>query len=386
VRILEVVEASGGGVGRHVRGLCQSLSAQNHQLTVAYAPYRTDESFERFVIDRGGRIHFVPLRIRREISPVSDLRTILQLMRLIDKEGPFDVIHGHSAKGGAIARVVGRWFGIPTVYTPHALILASPELSRLQLSVYTLVERALGHWATSKLIAVSEGERRLVLELGLVPSDRVALVENGLDDEEIEYFSAKPSLEAVRRKPLTFGSAMRFDAQKAPTNLIEAFIRLSAMLPQLPMRLVVAGDGELFAEAKRRVQISELGEKISLLGWRPDVRDVLRDLDIFVVSSLYEAGSYSIMEAMAAGLPVVSTRVSGTVETISRVPGNTLVPVGNPNALADGMKRMATLSEPNSLRRSLREIGKANRDYACAHLRQEETTRRIVEIYQTLTR
>ena len=386
MNVLEVVGICGGGLSRHLRSLCQALIAQGHQLTVAYTPHALDRSFQRFLVDREKEIRVVPITIRREISPVSDLRAVVQLLRLIKKEGPFDVIHGHSSKGGTIARVAGRRFGIPTVYTPHALIMSSPEISRLRGTVYTLIERALGRWATSKIIAVSEGERELIVKLGLAPTDRIALIENGIDDEDIQYFSEGANLEDISREPLTFGSTMRFDAQKAPGLLVEAFIRLSGALPRLPMRLVIAGDGELFAEVKREVETSGLDGRIFLLGWRTDAREVLRGLDVFVVSSAYEGGSYSLIEAMAAGLPIVSTRVFGTEGTISRVPGNVLVPVGDPGALADGMKRMATLSEPGSIRRSLRRIGQANHDYVRAHLRQSETTRRTLQIYQALHR
>ena len=116
MRILQVVEACGGGVGRHVSGLCQDLITQNHQLTVAYAPHRADEAFKQFVIGQQDRIHFVPLKVEREISPMSDLKAILEVMRLIKEDGSFDIIHGHSSKGGAIAvsPVIGLAFELYT--------------------------------------------------------------------------------------------------------------------------------------------------------------------------------------------------------------------------------------------------------------------------------
>jgi glycosyltransferase involved in cell wall biosynthesis len=384
-RILEVVEASGAGVGRHVSALCKGLVTRDQEVTVAYAPYRVDEAFQRFLVEYGNEIRFVPLTVRREISPVADLRAVSQLMNLIREEGPFDVVHGHSAKGGAIARIAGRWCGIPTVYTPHALIMSSPEISRAQATVYTLIERALGHYATSKIIAVSEEERRLILELGLVPTGRVELIKNGLDDQDIQYFSEAPDREDTSQQPLTFGSTMRFIAQKAPDHLIAAFSQLSATLPQLPMRLVIAGDGELFDEIRRNVETSDLHDKILLLGWRADAKEVLRQTDVFVVSSLYEAGcSYSTMEAMAAGLPIVSTNVFGAEETLSQVPGNVLVPVGDPGALAEGMKQLITQREPTALRPFLHRVGRANRDHVSAHFKQSEAIQRTLEIYQML--
>ncbi|MBA2713564.1 MAG: glycosyltransferase, partial [Rubrobacteraceae bacterium] len=186
-------------------------------------------------------------------------------------------------------------------------------------------------------------------------------------------------------RPLTFGATMRFSPQKAPGNLIKSFVRLGELLPDLPTRLVIAGDGELFEEAGGQVAASGMNGRIALLGWRSDIAEVLRELDVLVVSSLYESGlSYSTMEAMAAKLPIVSTSVFGTKGTLSRVPGNILVPVGDPAALADGMRRMATLSEPETLRLELRRIGQANCGYVRRHFRRSYINRRTLELYREL--
>jgi glycosyltransferase involved in cell wall biosynthesis len=262
--------------------------------------------------------------------------------------------------------------------------MASLEISRVKANVYTLIEYILGHWATSKIIAVSRGECELILKLRLAREDRVAIVENGIDEQDFEYFSEGFNREDTSQRPLTFGSIIRFTHQKAPGHLIEAFARLVEMSPSVPVRLVVAGDGELFAEAEKQVAATGLGEKVSLLGWRTDVREVLGELDVFVVSSLYEGLSYGTIEAMAAKLPVVSTDVFGTKETVARVPGNVLVPVGDPQALARGMYRFTIPPECGSVRRSLQRIGQANHDYVRASLRQSEVTRRTLEIYRAL--
>ena len=384
MNILIVVEACSAGVGRHVRSICRDLIAQGHQLTVAYATHRTDEAFQQFVDNRQDAIRFAPLTIRREVSPVSDVRAVLQLLHLIRREGPFDIVHGHSSKGGALARVAGRCFGIPTVYTPHSLVMASPEVSRVEIAFYTLVERILGHWATSKIIAVSDEERELVLTLRLTPRNRVAVVANGIDEQDLKYFSEAPNPENISYRPLTFGAIMRLTTQKAPGHLVDAFTRLVEMVPEVPLRLVLAGDGKLFAGVKRQVEESGLSKNISLLGWRTDTRNLLREFDVFVLSSLYEGFSYTLLEAMAAKLPIVSTSVFGTKSSICRVPGNIVVPPGDPAALAQGMKQIASLTDLESLRQALQKIGQANQDYVRTHFRQGDTSRRTLEIYRAL--
>jgi glycosyltransferase involved in cell wall biosynthesis len=383
MNILQVVEATGAGVGRHVRGLCQDLIAQGQQVTVAYAPHRIDETFKRFVVDRRNEVHFVPVDIRRDVSPPSDLLAVVRLLHLIKHEGQFDVIHGHSSKGGAVARIAGRWSGIPTVYTVHGLIMTSPEISRVETATYTLIERTLGRWATSKFIAVSQDECAFAIKHRLVSSDRIVVIPNAIECRDFEYVSEDAIDEDISSKPLTFGSTMRLEPQKAPGDLVKAFVRLCSMLPQFPMQLVIAGEGKLADEVTKQIEASGLSEKISLLGWKADIREVLREFDVFVVSSLYEAGlSYSTMEAMVESLPIISTNVFGAQEALSHVPGNIVIPTGNSDALAQGMKRLATLADRRSLRQSLRKVGEANRDYVCKYFSQGEITRRTLEIYQ----
>lgn len=386
LRLLQVVEACGAGVGRHVISLCRGLASDGHQVTVAYSPYRLDGAFKRFMAEYRGEICFFPIEARREVSPASDLRCVLQLLRLIKSEGPFDVVHGHSSKGGGLARIAGRIVSLPTVYTPHSLIMSAPEISRSKFLAYGMIERVLGNLSTSKIVAVSEEEHDFVLELGLVREGRVALIRNSIEDGNFEGFHVPESCEGLDRRPLTFGSTMRFSQQKAPGNLVEAFVRTAEALPHTPMRLVIAGDGKLFDGVRKQVERSGWSENISLLGWRTEATEVLQELDVFVVSSMYEAGlSFSTMEAMAARLPVVSTTVFGTKKTLTRVPGNILVPVGNVEALARGMQRMATLAQPRLLRSALREIGQANREYVRKNFVQSVSTRQTIELYSGLS-
>ena len=383
LNILEVTEACGAGVGRHLISLCRGLADQGHRVSVAYSPHRMDRAFEKFV-GESRDVRFFPMEVGREVSPVSDVKGLLRLLNLIKSEGPFDIVHGHSSKGGALSRVAGRLYGVPTVYTPHSLILSSPELSMSKAMVYGLIERLLGRLATSGMIAVSEEETEFIRELNLTPGKRTRLIENGLDPALFQLHAGQRPAEDLNRKPLTFGCIMRFSSQKAPGNLVEAFGGLTRTLHRLPLRMVIAGDGELFGEVRARVERAGLGGRVSLLGWRTDTAEVLREMDVFVLPSLYEGFSYTILEAMAAGLPVVSTAVFGTRQSVGRIPGNVLVPAGDPLALARGMERMVTLAEPGSLRRALREIGAANRRYVRAAFVQDETTRRTIELYREL--
>jgi glycosyltransferase involved in cell wall biosynthesis len=382
-----VVEASGAGVGRHVRGLCEGLADRGHRVTVAYSTYRVDAAFRKFVVDRRDEINFVPLRLRREVSPGSDLTSLLQLLRLIRREGPFDIVHGHSSKGGAIARLAGGLSGLPTVYTPHGLIMSSREVSATKRAVYASIERVLGHVATSRIVAVSEGEYEFVIGLRLTRRKRVVLINNGVEARRRENHETTRSSREGAKEPLIFGSIMRFSPPKTPGHLVEAFSRLCRAMPQVPMQLRIAGDGELIAGVQRQIEQEGLGEKVSLLGWRTDVEEVMLGFDVFVLSSLSEAGSYAILDAMDARLPVVSTDVFGTRETVARVPGNVVVPAGDPEALAYGMRQMVDLARrPPPPRGALPKIGQANHEYVRSHFGQEAFVEGNLEVYRGLLR
>jgi glycosyltransferase involved in cell wall biosynthesis len=232
------------------------------------------------------------------------------------------------------------------------------------------------------MIAVSDDERRLMVRLGLARPDRVVVVNNGLDEEAFERFAApRPVRTPTPERPLTLGSVMRFDAQKAPGDLVEAFARLVRARPGAPVRLVVAGDGELLDATRRQVGDAGLEDRVELPGWRSDVADVLAGFDVFVLSSRYEGFSYAILEAMAARLPVVCTDVFGVGDTVARVPGNVVVPAGAPGALADGLRSVVDRALDPASGTALVEVGRANHDHARAHFTQRETMRGVVDVY-----
>jgi len=248
------------------------------------------------------------------------------------------------------------------------------------------VERVLGHLATSRFVAVCEDESKLVADLRLAPKSRVVVIENAIDDEDLEAGEDASDAGGPESGTLTFGAAMRFSAQKAPRNLIEAFALLLDARPEIPARLVVAGDGELFEEVAKEVGERGLEGRISLLGWRMDTKEILHSFDVFVLPSLYEGFSYAVLEAMAAGLPIVSTDVFGAKDTVARVPGNVVVPVEDSAALAGGMRDIMGSFDGDGSREGLKATGRANREYVRENFRQSEITRRTIELYREVSK
>jgi len=146
----------------------------------------------------------------------------------------------------------------------------------------------------------------------------------------------------VRADDVVIGSITRFSAIKAPLNLVEAFIMLRgrANVPSGKLRLAMAGDGELRPAALARLEEARASSVSWLPGSRDDVSALLKAMDVFVLSSLREGISNTILEAMAAGLPVVATRTGGNPELVTSETG-VLVPPGDVSALAAAVEAYA---------------------------------------------
>jgi glycosyltransferase involved in cell wall biosynthesis len=161
VRCLFTIEAAFAGVGRHVRSLARGLASHGIDVIVAYAPQRADEMFLQFVREPPDGVLCTAVDMERSLCPIRDARALWALWKTVCQAGPIDLVHGHSAKGGALARIVGRVAGLPTVYSPHA----SPfRISNTYYALEWLLARAM----TDLVIAVSESERSELIQNGVV--------------------------------------------------------------------------------------------------------------------------------------------------------------------------------------------------------------------------
>jgi glycosyltransferase involved in cell wall biosynthesis len=169
----------------------------------------------------------------------------------------------------------------------------------------------------------------------------------------------------------------RFAPPKNHALLIEAFAQVRS---DAPLYLLLVGGGELENAVREQVAALGLQERVRFLGVRADVADILRASDVFVLSSRVEGNPMSVMEAMAAGLPVVSTAVGGVPELVREGVTGLLVPSEDAGALAQAMQ--ALVDDP--VRRQA--MGAATRQHAVAHFDIRHTVRMYEELYESLLR
>jgi glycosyltransferase involved in cell wall biosynthesis len=204
---------------------------------------------------------------------------------------------------------------------------------------------------TDTVVFVCEDSRRYLLEQRGLASRKSAVIINGI---ELAAFLEKPAAPLSASPRIRFGAVGRMVPVKAHSILIDAFAQLSPKLPHAELRIV--GGGPLENELKQQARKAGLDGRVRIEGLHHRIADVLRDLDIFVMSSTSEGLPLVILEAMAAGLPVVSTRIGGVPDVAPEFDVSVLCTPGSASDLAAAMYKAATSCDLACMGKKAREI------------------------------
>jgi glycosyltransferase involved in cell wall biosynthesis len=297
------------------------------------------------------------------ISPLGDLRALGEIRAELRRQSP-DLVALHSSKAGILGRIAARSLSLPALLTAHGWNF-TPGIAPMAAAVYRQIERMAGRIST-RIITVSEYDRRLALEAGLAPTDRVVAVHNGIPDIPVEL-RATPD----RPRPRLVMIA-RFEAQKDHPTLLRAL----AGLRQAEWELDLIGDGPLAQRMQSLAVDLGLRDRINFLGQRMDVPQRLADAQVSLLVTNWEGLPLSILEAMRAGLPVIATDVAGIGEAISDGDSGYLVPRGDVRQLQDRIGRL--LGDP---RLRLRQ-GQAARARYERHFTLEQFVGRTLAVYE----
>ena len=332
LRLMQVLEPSGGGSGRHFIDLCRGMQARGHVVHAVYSPLRAEDRFvaELRSLDLAG-IHVVAMARSPGPSDFGAWRALRGLMR---QAGPFDVIHGHSSKAGALLRLRLPGRHVPRVYTPHAFRTMDPGLGHLGRKVYGSIETLLARGFTDRLICVSADEYAHARALG-VPRRKLSIVVNGVETPPDDCRAAVRDALGIPADALTFGFVGRLCHQKAPERLVAAFDLAARSLPDA--HLLMVGSGEAEGDVRRWIAASAHPERIHLTAGFTGPKAMVA-IDALVMPSRYEAMSYVMLEAAAAGLPMVLTDVGGASTVVESGINGLIVPNSDdPSELAEAM-------------------------------------------------
>ena len=318
--------------------LLSRLQQEDYDVQLACTP---DEDA---AVVAGKGIPFFPCRISRVIAP-ADIAAVMRLRRFIRREN-FQLVHTHTAKAGFVGRLAAWLAGVPCiVHTYHGMPI-HPYQPRIVSWFYTRLERWVGR-RTTHFIAVTDKIAADIVRLGISDENRVTRIYNGLD---FARFTPAPGVERRQLRQqweipddaLVIGTVSRLVPHKGLEDLLDTFARV--LKTHASAVLVVAGAGELRNQLGQRAQQLGIAAHIKWLGWQDNVPRALTGFDVFCLPTLREGFGYVFLEAQAAGVPVVATRIDPLTETMREGETALLVEPHDPEALAAALRLL--LNDP----------------------------------------
>lgn len=336
-----------GGPAMHVVHLARAFDDgrwRTRLVTGRVAESEGDMAY--YAEERGVALTLLPA-MSREIRPLDDLRTLVALFRLFRRERP-DIVHTHTAKAGTLGRLAALLAGVPVrVHTYHGHVLGGDYFGPLKTRLFLEVERQLAR-VTHRLVVLTERQAdEMAGALRLAPREKFAVVPLGL---ELERFGSVDREAARTRARSALGLApgdlvVGMVGRMVPVKNHELYLEAMEVLARRagpPVRGLVVGSGERERELRERARASDIDDRILWLGWRRDLADLYPAMDVVALTSHDEGTPVALLEAMAAGTPVVARDVGGVGEVLEggRL-GVLLAPSAGADAWAAALLRAA---------------------------------------------
>jgi glycosyltransferase involved in cell wall biosynthesis len=374
-----------GGPARHAAILAEGLRDRGFESLLVYGSVDADEgSLEALLQSRPIRRHHIA-ELGRRIRPWSDLRALCRLTRLIFRERP-DVVHTHTAKAGTLGRLAALLYNLTrrraerciVVHTFHGHVFSGYFGPAGNLAV-RLAERTLAR-ITDRIVTISESQRRDIIDrYRIAPPWKTEVIELGLELAALLTLETNTTLRqrlGWTADHVVFGFVGRLVPIKDLPSLLQAFSRVVAHVPAA--RLMLVGDGPRRAELERLADRLGLAPYVQFAGWQHDLTAVYGAMDVGVLSSLNEGTPVTLIEAMAAGKPVVATAVGGVEDVVRHDATGLIVPPADPAALAAAMIRLA--EDPADRQR----LGRQGRAETTSRFSIDRNTPQIVALYQDI--
>lgn len=345
VRVLRVIaRLNVGGPALHVTYLSKGLQERGYATTLVAGDVARGEASMSFVAERAG-VDVISLPgLSRELSPLRDLVATVRLAGLIRRLRP-DILHTHTAKAGAVGRaaalLAGRARPQVVVHTFHGHVLRG-YFGRAGSLLFRVIETLLAR-TSDALVAVSPEVRDDLVRLRVAPARKFTVVRLGIDLEPRVRHDDDPA--EIRRRlgiePSRFvvGWFGRMTAVKRTEDLLDA---LSALRERgVDALLLLVGDGSDRARLEELAHGRGLAKSVLFLGYQEDVGRWYAACDAVVLTSANEGTPVTLIEALAAGRPVVATNVGGVADVVEDGVSGLLVRPRDTHAIAERLALLA---------------------------------------------
>lgn len=342
IKVMRIIDRLNvGGPAIHAVLTTKGLDPDRFETVLVIGAVETGEADMGYLLQQHGvtRVHCIP-SLGRELRPFKDISTAWQLMKLVRTERP-DVIHTHKAKAGAIGRAVGWLCRVPARYhTFHGHVLRG-YFGPTKSAVFTALERVLARVSTNVVTVSAALADELADTFKVAARDKFRVVSLGFD---LTAFREAGQHRGQLRSELGVGSGIRLVGivgRMVPVKDHATFVAAAALLAarRSDINFVFVGGGELLDQIQADAQARGIKNLCHFLGWRRDLPQIYADLDVVALSSINEGTPVSLIEAMAAGVPVVSTNVGGVTDVLQAGKRGTLVPARDPEALATAIEQ-----------------------------------------------
>lgn len=370
-RVLHVITSLDvGGAQKHLLSLVQGLRRRGHSADVAFFK---NPSLEREFRDTGAQLF--DLSTRETLSPL-----LLPRLTSILARGRYQIVHTHLLKAdtyGTLAGLLAR--------TPVRIASKHNDEAVLRKPAVAVTHGLISRW-NHRVVVLSDYVGRYVATVGRVDPARITRI----------YYGLPPSSAATREQGLRLRAELgipaeaplmatvgRLTEQKGLLYLLQAMVLLRERLPEA--RLLIVGDAqdgreECKRELLRSWETLGLGDSVLFTGVRSDVPAVMQAIDLFVMASLWEGFGLVFLEAMAAGRPIVATRVSAVPEVVQEGVTGLLVPPRDPKALAGAMLEL--LANPERAR----QMGSAGLSRLKENFTEDKMVASVEQLYSQLWR
>jgi len=291
-----------------------------------------------------------------------------KLMRMFRRE-KVQVVHSHNFGALVYGEMAAKLAGVAgTVYTSHGRTSAFQKINPYLVKYFNYVNKAVG---------VSEDTQQLLMKTSGFPLARTQTIINGLDVNRyggvIDIERKKEAL-GLSDAQHVVGIVARLSADKDHQTLLEAYSQILAK--RTDITLLIVGDGPLKNNLLEKSNELKLGPKAVFLGDRLDVPEILKVLDLFVLSSVTEGLAVTLLEAMASRLPIVATEVGGNPEVVIHDKTGIIVPPRDPASLAEAVCWMIDNREKAA------QMGRLGRERVMEHFSIESMVRQYEALYE----
>lgn len=342
IRVLRVITRLNiGGPAIHVVNLTAGLPAERFETKLVCG---TELPGEGSMLEVARARGVEPIQLPEIVNEFGlkrkDWQALRALRSLIRSFRPH-IVHSHTAKAGFLARVVAHRERVPViVHTFHGHVLHG-YFDPVRTLLLRCMERHLARRST-RILAVSEQVRDDLVRFRVAPPEKIRVMPLGFD---LAPFFESKALRGEFRRELGCGDEARLIGivgRIYPIKNHRLFLEASARVAQTEprARFVVAGDGALRREMEQLAADLGIRERTFFTGWRRDLPRIYADLDVLVVSSDSEGTPVAAIEAMAAGCPVVATRVGGLPELLCAGAAGLLVPPRDAAALSQAIAQV----------------------------------------------